>query len=103
MQVDRDKHQPPPGQRKAPQGMAGARLSTAGSGFQSQDIVRYRECNDRRSRLAIPLSSSMSTNFQIQSSDGLEARFCEAMDAAPVMIWVSGTEKECVWFNRPWL
>ena len=25
------------------------------------------------------------------------------MDAAPVMIWVSGTEKQCVWFNRPWL
>jgi len=25
------------------------------------------------------------------------------MDAAPVMIWVSGTDKQCVWFNRPWL
>ena len=25
------------------------------------------------------------------------------MDAAPVMIWVSGTDKGCVWFNRPWL
>jgi PAS domain S-box-containing protein len=24
------------------------------------------------------------------------------MDAAPVMIWVSGTDKQCVWFNRPW-
>jgi len=25
------------------------------------------------------------------------------MDAAPVMIWVSGTDKQCVWFNQPWL
>jgi len=33
----------------------------------------------------------------------LDARFCEVMDAAPVMIWVSGTDKACVWFNKPWL
>jgi PAS domain S-box-containing protein len=33
----------------------------------------------------------------------LDARFCEVMDAAPVMIWMSGTDKGCVWFNRPWL
>ena len=25
------------------------------------------------------------------------------MDAAPVMIWVSGKDKRCVWFNKPWL
>jgi len=25
------------------------------------------------------------------------------MDVAPVMIWVSNTDKQCVWFNRPWL
>jgi PAS domain S-box-containing protein len=34
---------------------------------------------------------------------GLDARFCEVMDAAPVMIWVSGKDKGCFWFNRPWL
>jgi PAS domain S-box-containing protein len=33
----------------------------------------------------------------------LDAGFCEVMDAAPVMIWVAGTDKGCVWFNRPWL
>jgi PAS domain-containing protein len=34
---------------------------------------------------------------------GLDARFCEVMDAAPVMIWVSGQDRGCVWFNQPWL
>lgn len=33
----------------------------------------------------------------------LDARFCEVMDAAPVMIWISGTDKGCIWFNKPWL
>jgi len=34
---------------------------------------------------------------------GLDERFCEVMDAAPVMIWVAGRDKGCVWFNEPWL
>jgi PAS domain S-box-containing protein len=38
-----------------------------------------------------------------EPTGGLDARFCEVMDAAPVMIWVSGKDKLCVWFNRPWL
>jgi len=38
-----------------------------------------------------------------EPSGGLDARFCEVMDAAPVMIWVSGEDKGCVWFNKPWL
>jgi len=38
-----------------------------------------------------------------EPTGGLDARFCEVMDAAPVMIWVAGKDKGCVWFNRPWL
>ena len=45
----------------------------------------------------------MPTNLPVELPGGLDARFCEVMDAAPVMIWVSGTDKQCVWFNRPWL
>src|SRR5215831_17228557 len=39
----------------------------------------------------------------IEPEGGLDERFREVMDAAPVMIWVSDTNKLCVWFNRPWL
>ena len=38
-----------------------------------------------------------------KKSHGLDARFCEVMDAAPVMIWVAAEDKGCVWFNQPWL
>jgi PAS domain S-box-containing protein len=32
-----------------------------------------------------------------------EERFRLMADAAPVMIWLSGTDKLCTWFNKPWL
>jgi PAS domain S-box-containing protein len=33
----------------------------------------------------------------------LDARFCEAMNAAPVLIWVAGQDMGRIWFNEPWL
>src|SRR5262249_19250684 len=39
----------------------------------------------------------------VEPLGGLDSRFCEVMNAAPVMIWVSGEDKLCNWFNRPWL
>lgn len=32
-----------------------------------------------------------------------ERRFRLMSDAAPVLIWTSGIDKGCTWFNRPWL
>lgn len=49
------------------------------------------------------MAEHISTGSPAELPGGLDARFCEAMDAAPVMIWVSGQDKLCNWFNRPWL
>src|SRR3974377_143822 len=38
-----------------------------------------------------------------EPTGGLDARFCEVMDAAPVMIWGSGRDGRCIWVNKPWL
>jgi PAS domain S-box-containing protein len=43
------------------------------------------------------------TQAPLEPPGGLDERFCEVMDAAPVMIWVSGQDKLCNWFNKPWL
>src|SRR5579883_2504471 len=32
-----------------------------------------------------------------------ESRFRQVADAAPVMIWMSGLDKDCTYFNRTWL
>jgi two-component system CheB/CheR fusion protein len=32
-----------------------------------------------------------------------EERFRLMADAAPVLVWMSGTDKLCTWFNKPWL
>ena len=38
----------------------------------------------------------------LQGEDA-QTLFEQLMDAAPVMIWASGTDKRCTWFNRRWL
>jgi PAS domain S-box-containing protein len=38
-----------------------------------------------------------------RSGDDAQGSFEHLMDTAPVMIWVSGADKLCTWFNKPWL
>ena len=65
-------------------------------------LTRYRERIEQRSKSAVLINTSPRTSPS-EPAGGLDAQFCEVMDAAPVMIWVSGPDKQCVWFNRPWL
>ena len=42
----------------------------------------------------------------LAAEEGLRAseeRFRRMADSAPVMIWMSGADKQCTWFNRHWL
>ncbi len=32
-----------------------------------------------------------------------EQRFRRMADSAPVLLWISGTDKQCTWFNQQWL
>jgi hypothetical protein len=51
------------------------------------------------------LSSNLAGPVELpnEPTGGLDARFCEVMDAAPFMIWAAGKDRGCLWFNRPWL
>ena len=45
---------------------------------------------------------SLAQKMTRQSSES-EQRFRAMADAAPVLIWVSDAEKNCIWFNKTWL
>ncbi|MCK6485415.1 MAG: MASE1 domain-containing protein [Phycisphaerae bacterium] len=69
-------------------------------------FVRARLFRDVRGRPLRLLGVSVDVTVRRQAEESLrasEARFRTMADHAPVMIWESGTDKRCAWFNRVWL
>src|SRR5215469_18186268 len=57
--------------------------------------------------LSYDLIRAAQVSRQLQASEATlresEQRFRIIADAAPVLIWMSGTDKLCTFFNKPWL
>src|SRR5262249_48955989 len=92
----------------------GARLASRGFGDRNEEQYRLT-CKDGTTRL-VEIFGAMVGNRKLIFFDDVterrraeaalfegEERFRSVADAAPIMIWVSGTDKLGTFFNKAWL
>lgn len=63
----------------------------------------YRTDNDHIAGVVLSFLDITEQKRAAASLKESEQRFRLVADAAPVLIWISGTDKQSSWFNQPWL
>jgi PAS domain S-box-containing protein len=75
-----------------------------GSSYRSSVLITpLPSLNDKRMAFVSIHRDITESKRADQALREREQRFRRMADQAPVMIWISGVDKSCTWFNKPWL
>lgn len=81
---------------------SGKTIGTISTHYSRNALPSSRDLSllDLLARQAVDLIERTASEQALRES---EAQFRVMADSAPVMIWLCGKDKDCTWFNRPWL